>query len=426
MFRDSQGLSLKEQGAVVTTAEAQVMSTDKAEATDKVESTDQNQAPVLVEAAKTVTVEDICALSPFAAQVFERLGFASLTPVQQASLPLSLQGQNLVIQARTGSGKTLGYALPLLAHIASVSFLERTVALIVAPTRELAQQIGDVIAKIQDMFVPVVVIGGARIRDQLDSVAQDARVVVGTPGRLLDLIRRREISMSDCRFFVLDEADEMLSMGFFEEVEQILKGIPKGSHGIFTSATLTDRVLMLADKYLPRHEKVVVTEADDGVESTGEILHYYVKIGSDLLGKADAVERLMAKFKPRSLIVFCNTKSDTDFVEAVLTKRGVSLRKMNSDLTQSMREQVLQELRNGDVQVLVATDLAARGLDIDTIDLVIHYALPDNSEVYTHRSGRTGRAGRAGTSVSIIGPGDLLTLFQMRKSSTIPFQELVW
>jgi ATP-dependent RNA helicase DeaD len=274
------------------------------------------------------------------------------------------------------------------------------------------------------MFSPVIAIGGAGIDKQIKAIALDARVVVGTPGRIIDLMKRGQITLRSARFFVLDEADEMLSMGFFDEVERILREIPNGSQGIFTSATLSDRVTMLAGKYLNRYEKVIVSDFDEGENSRGKIEHFYFKVADMLLAKIDATEKVIAKFTPRSSIIFCNTKSDTDFVEVVLRKRGVNLVKINSDLPQSKRDSVLRQFRDEAIDVMVATDVAARGLDIDHVDLVIHYSLPETIESYTHRSGRTGRAGRDGISVSLVGPAELLTLFQMRKSGLVSLEEL--
>jgi ATP-dependent RNA helicase DeaD len=363
---------------------------------------------------------------PFLQASIRRLGFQSLTAVQEVALPLVLNGHSLIIQARTGSGKTLTYALPALAHLQTVLTYDRIQTLIVTPTRELAIQVQNVLKSLDADVAPVLLIGGTALRQAERSLKTDQRIVVGTPGRILDMMRRRALSLEGCRFFALDEADEMLSMGFIEEVEGILSELPRGIQGVFTSATVTGRVSVLAKKYLLRHQTVVVDTPTEDDEKGGEITHYALKVSGDLLAKPQATVKILEHFSPRSAIIFCNTKSDTEFVEAILKKRGVSARRINSDLSQSQRSKVMKDLRDGTFTVLIATDLAARGIDIDQIDLVINYSLHEQQEAYVHRTGRTGRAGRSGAAVSLIGPRDISTHHFLKKVlEGISFQDLV-
>jgi ATP-dependent RNA helicase DeaD len=376
-------------------------------------------------ATQGVPVESVLSSFPSLLEGVTRLGFTTLTAVQEQSLPLALSGHSLVIQARTGSGKTLAYALPALAHLKIGISTNRVQALLVTPTRELAVQVRDVLQQLEPRVKPVLVIGGTSIQVQEKQLASDQQVVVGTPGRILDMMRRKALVLDNCGFFALDEADEMLSLGFIEEVETILKALPGGIHGIFTSATITGRVGMLAKRYLNRHEAVVVETLAEDDYGAGDISHYVVKVPGDLLAKPKTALKVLEHFKPRSAIIFCNTKSDTEFVEAVLRKRDVKAQRINSDLSQSQRQKVMKDLRDGQFSVLIATDLAARGIDIDEIDVVINYSLHEQPETYVHRTGRTGRAGRSGAAVNLVGPRDIGTYFYLTKVlSHIEFQDL--
>ena len=343
------------------------------------------------------------------------------TEVQRRSLPVVFRGQSVIIQAQTGSGKTLVFGLPLLSHIRQ-SILESnvTLAIVLTPTRELTLQIAQVLRDICPDVDPVASIGGVEFSLQSKALKKDARIVVGTPGRVADLIRQGMIRLDDIAFFALDEADEMLSIGFLEEVETILERVPKGAQGVFTSATITPRVKMLASRFLKNPEQICVEGQALG---RGDVEHYCCRVTAGLVDKARRVIEVIEKVNPRSTIIFCNTKSDTEFVEAVLKRNGVVAERLNSDLTQAQRASLMGRLKDQTLRVVVATDLAARGIDVDQIDLVINYSLPDSAETYVHRTGRTGRAGRSGVAATILPPMDIPRLHIMQKVLNVAFRD---
>ncbi len=391
--------------------------------------------PMVETPNQMVTFKDLVPLANLK-QAIDRLGFDTPTPVQSMTLPLAFSGFDVVVQAKTGSGKTLAFALPLLAALEKGAALwslknnstEReaeckqiTMALVLTPTRELANQICEVIRSIDPQVSPVCLIGGVSIKEQLRELHNDRRVIVGTPGRVLDLLRQREISLREAQFFAVDEVDEMFSMDFSEDVENILGRIPEGRQGIFVSATVTPRVEMLAKKFLHAPRKVAV-------ESSGEDLplidHQFCPVGAELTAKVTALCDFIEVVNPRSAIIFCNTKSDTELVEVYLRRRGFDARLLNSDLNQKQRDAIVALIRAEKLHLLIGTDIAARGLDIDHIDLVVNYSLPDQHEVYIHRSGRTGRAGRAGRALTLLAPRDLLDFSELRKKLPLEFTEV--
>ncbi len=352
----------------------------------------------------------------------DKLGFHTPTDVQRLAVPPAMAGNDVVAQAQTGSGKTLAFSLPLLKRLYESSPSKKdTFALLIAPTRELALQIQQVITSLDDEIAPVLVIGGADEQKQRKALERDARVVVGTPGRLLDMIKRKVVKLRTCRYFVLDEADEMLSMGFIEDVRAILAKLPNKRQGMFVSATITPRVDMLANSFLSKAQQINVA---DFKEDKAPIEHLYCEVTGDLMAKPSALCDIIETQRPRSAIIFCNTKSDTQLVEVLLRRRGFDARRINSDLTQSQREKVIKKIRAEDLQLLVATDIAARGLDIEQIDLVVNYAIHDQPESYVHRTGRTGRAGRAGRAISLVGPRDFGAFHYLQKVVDFDFNKL--
>ena len=360
-------------------------------------------------------------------KAIDKLGYAHPTPVQAAALPLALNGKDLIAQAKTGSGKTLAYTIPLLLQLESAtksgnSSLKDTYGLVVAPTRELATQVRDVILSLAPDAAPAVVIGGASMDKQIASLKSDARIVIGTPGRILDLMRQKALKLNRCRYFVLDEADEMLSMGFLEDVRTILSRLPDRRQGMFVSATITPRVDMLANSFLTRPESIVIETPE---EDLPPIEHLFCEVGGDLMAKPSTLCDIIETYHPRSAIVFCNTKSDTTLVEALLRRRGFDARRINSDLSQAQRDRIMKKIRKQELQVLVATDIAARGLDIEQIDLVVNFSIHEQPESYVHRTGRTGRAGRKGRAISLVGPRDFGHFHHLNLMlSNIDFQKI--
>ncbi len=350
------------------------------------------------------------------------LGIVKPTPVQAAAIPLALLNKDLVVQAQTGSGKTLAFVLPILAQLReSTRNKTTTLAIIITPTRELANQVKAVVESITPDVSPACIIGGASAHAQEQQLNRDARIVVGTPGRIQDFIDQRLILLRTCKTFVLDEADEMLSMGFQEEVKAILRRLPPQRQGMLFSATMPPSVKSLAYTFLRNPESVALQTAE---EDRPKIEHIAYKVDGGVTSKASALCALLKSEKTESAIVFCNTKSDTTLVEAYLKRRGFNASKINSDLSQKERDAVLSSLRSGELKFLIATDVAARGIDIKELELVVNYSLHDEPEVYVHRTGRTGRAGASGKAVSLIGPQDFGSFYQLKRRLNVEFTEL--
>jgi ATP-dependent RNA helicase DeaD len=354
--------------------------------------------------------------------ILEKQGFTAATPVQKETIPPALEGKDLIIQAQTGSGKTLAFGIPLLLNESvKNNKADVTTALVVAPTRELACQVSGVLEKLSEDTTPVLLIGGEPLKVQRKALQHDARIVVGTPGRILDMIRQRALNLKRCGFFVLDEVDEMFSMGFFEDVRAILARLPRKRQGLFLSATVSPRVQMLAGSFLTKPENIIVDEIGKDLPP---IEHCYCNVGAEMTAKPDALADFIETMRPRSAIIFCNTKSDTELVEVYLRRRGFDARRINSDLGQSQRTKIMQKIRKQELQFLVATDIAARGLDIEQIELVVNYSLHEESDIYFHRTGRTGRAGKSGRALSLVGPQDFMAFHRLRKQTDAEFKEL--
>ncbi|MGD9947090.1 MAG: DEAD/DEAH box helicase [Desulfobulbus sp.] len=340
-------------------------------------------------------------LQPKLLEAITELGYAEPTDIQIATIPLLLSGRDLIGQAQTGTGKTAAFGLPLLQHITSPR--QGVQGLVLAPTRELAMQVAAAIqsyGKLQGISV-LAVYGGQSYQQQLRSLRQGVDVLVATPGRLLDLIRQGALALRTVHSVVLDEADEMLSMGFVEDIEQIFEQIPVERQTMLFSATISKRVLDLSARYLRDPEKVAITPK----QLTGNSIkqRYYLVNHQDKIG---ALTRLFEMETIDSAIIFVRTRIGTGELANQLTSRGFAAEALNGDLSQDARIQVLNRYRNGQVRVLVATDVAARGLDIDDISHVFNFDLPDDPEVYVHRVGRTGRAGREGIAISLLTPKD--------------------
>jgi ATP-dependent RNA helicase DeaD len=349
------------------------------------------------------------------------ISITSPTDVQALAIPAVGRGSDLIIQAKTGSGKTFAFALPLLQAIKTKKDQRGTLAIIISPTRELALQTANVITSVSSDLKPACLIGGASIGGQIKQLRDDARIVVGTPGRILDLIKQRVLILRKCAMFVLDEADEMLSMGFVEEVRAILSRLPNNRQGMFFSATITPRVKMLAQSFLKEPEIIVVGSEN---EIAHEIEHFVCKVEAGITSKANALCALLEKEDAQSAIVFCNTKSETELVEVFLKRRGFNASRINSDLTQKARDSIMKKLRSGTLRYLIATDVAARGIDLEQLELVVNYSIHEQAETYVHRTGRTGRAGRSGKAVSLVGPQDFSAFYNLKKSFPKEIKEL--
>lgn len=336
-------------------------------------------------------------LHPALLQNVEELGFTAPTPIQERALPILLEGHDLIGQAQTGTGKTAAFGLPLLNNInPSKKFVQ---ALVMAPTRELAQQVGDALVSYSgdNKGSVLVVYGGASYHQQITGIKKGAKVIVGTPGRLLDLIRQGAIKLDKLRTLVLDEADEMLSMGFIDDIKEIIEQTPESRQTMLFSATLSKRILNIANKYLKEPKSISVTPK----QMTGSTIEqrYYLVNRTD---KIAAITRLFEVEPIESALIFTRTRVSTSEVANELTSRGFGAEALSGDLSQEARTRVLSRFKKGLVKVLVATDVAARGLDIDDISHVFNFDLPEDPEVYVHRIGRTGRAGREGCAISLV------------------------
>ena len=332
-------------------------------------------------------------------QTAAELGFTAPTPIQQAVIPPIVAGRDVIGQAQTGTGKTAAYGLPLLHRLDRQQ--HGVQALVLAPTRELAIQVAAALQQYGRGFGTNVLAlyGGQSYQQQLRSLRERVEVVVGTPGRLLDLMEQGHLDLGGVRAVVLDEADEMLSMGFVEDIESILDRIPPERQTLLFSATISRRVLGLSKRYLRDPQTVSVTPE----QLTGASIEqrYYLVNPQE---KVAAITRLFEMETIDSALVFARTRLGTGELANQLSSRGFAAEPLNGDLSQDARIQVLNRFRAGQVKVLVATDVAARGLDIDDISHVFNFDLPDDPEVYVHRVGRTGRAGREGVAITLLSP----------------------
>ena len=340
------------------------------------------------------------------------LGFEAPMPVQEAVIPHQLQTeQDLVALAQTGTGKTAAYGLPLLQRISSDPALDSTLsdragegatpqAIILSPTRELCLQIADDLEAFAK-YLPTVrilpVYGGADIGPQIRALKQGVHIIVATPGRLIDLMNRGVAKLDEVHTVILDEADEMLSMGFSESIDAILEGVPAGHRTMLFSATMSKEIERIAQNYLHDARQMVVGSRNEGAENVNHI--YYMVRAND---KYLALKRVVDYYPKIYAIVFCRTRMETQEIADRLIQDGYNADALHGDLSQQQRDLTMQRFRQHRIQLLVATDVAARGLDVDDLTHVINFGMPEDIELYTHRSGRTGRAGKRGTSICIV------------------------
>lgn len=335
-------------------------------------------------------------LNPRTIRAIEEIGYVTATDIQEQAIPLLLKGKDLIGRSRTGTGKTAAFGVPAIESINSE--YRHAQVLVLAPTRELAMQISSEMKKFSRFHKGLsiaTVYGGASMSDQIKELRQ-AQVVVGTPGRLMDHIRRKTLKLKHIHMVVLDEADEMLNMGFIEDIETILSEVPEKRQTVLFSATMSAPLLKISQTFLSNPSTVDV-DSKDKSKATIEQTYYQVAHNK----KREVLTLLMHTNRQRS-IVFCNTKSMVDTLAESLRKQGFQASALHGDMTQAARSQVMQEFRRGSVQTLIATDVAARGIDVDDIDVVINYDLPQSFEYYIHRIGRTGRAGKSGLSQTLI------------------------
>ncbi|PTA69551.1 DEAD/DEAH box helicase [Deinococcus arcticus] len=354
-----------------------------------------------------------------AARLAER-GITEASPIQEASLPHTLEGRDMIGRARTGTGKTLAFALPIISKLeASRERARLPRAIVVAPTRELAKQVAEEFSKSGAHLSTVTVYGGAAYAPQENALRRGVDVVVGTPGRLIDHLERGNLDLSEVQFAVLDEADEMLSVGFADAIETILQKTPETRQTMLFSATLTGDINRLARKYL--NDPLIVDMVGEGKSQAAQTVeHLKVKVGRT---RTRVLADLLTVYNPEKAIVFTRTKREADELANELIHRGIESEALHGDLAQSQRERALGAFRSGRVGVLVATDVAARGLDIPEVDLVVQYHLPQDPESYVHRSGRTGRAGRTGTAIIMYGDRENREMMGLERVTGVRFIE---
>jgi len=354
------------------------------------------------------------------------LGYHQMTAIQVAALPLALAGADLVAQARTGSGKTAAFALPLLARLNPRDF--GTQALILCPTRELATQVAAEIrrlARYRQNIKVVTLCGGKPIGPQIGSLEHGAHVVVGTPGRIRDHLRKNTLSLDRVACLVLDEADRMLEMGFVDDMETIIQQTPAERQTLFFSATFPPDILQMSKRFQRSPQRVAVESEHQSLQIDQR---FFICQESGRLG---GLVRLLLHFQPDSAVVFCNTKQLVRDVCAELLRHGISAGALHGDMEQRDRDQVLVQFRQQACRVLVATDVAARGLDIDNLAAVVNCELPRSPEVYVHRIGRTGRAGRDGLALSLFTAQERYRVdgigeFQQREISFEAIDTIAW
>lgn len=329
----------------------------------------------------------------------EELGFSEMTEIQQESIPLLIQGHDVVGRSNTGTGKTAAFGIPAVESITELNKKNVSV-LILCPTRELAMQACEEIrkfAKYKRIVKASAVYGGASMERQIMELKRGANIVIGTPGRVMDHIRRRTLKLDNLRTVILDEADEMLNMGFREDIESILADVPKERQTVLFSATMPPEILAITEKYQRDPIQVKIKSAQKTVELIDQYW-FMTAMGR----KTDALKLLLAAYSPESAMVFCNTKKTVDELSEELIKSGIRAAGLHGDMKQAQRTQVMNSFKAKTTAVLVATDVAARGIDVSGIDAVFNYDLPQDNEYYIHRIGRTGRAGMKGSAYTLI------------------------
>ncbi len=351
-------------------------------------------------------------------QAIRERGWQHPTPVQAKAFIPAVAGKDLIVRSKTGTGKTGAFGLPILQRLTPG---ERTVkAIVLCPTRELALQVAGELSELarhRDVKVAAIY-GGASMRDQEDALEDGAAIVVGTPGRVIDHIRRGNLKLGTCSHVVLDEADEMLDQGFYEDVTRILDFLPKDRQVLLFSATVPDDIQKLIARYTTDAETILMS----GDVYTVDHIHHVRYEVSDAYPKPRNLIYVLEMEAPDNAIIFCNTRTDTSLVTAVLNNNGFDAELLNGELPQKERERVMAKIKRGEVAFMVATDLAARGIDISDLGYVINYSLPEDPAVYLHRVGRTGRIGKKGTAINLTSGRELATLTALEKKYGINFE----
>lgn len=344
-------------------------------------------------------------LSKETQQALEAMRFHEMTPIQEKAIPLLFSGKDLIGQAETGTGKTAAFAIPA---VESIDLRNKEIqVLVLCPTRELCCQVADQftqLMKFHEGFLCVPIYGGQKIEVQLKAIKQAPQVIVGTPGRLLDHVRRGSLRLRSTRMVILDEADQMLSMGFKDDIESLLGATKSRKQTVLFSATMQPEILRLAKKHQKNAEHISMKKKGE----EPKIKQIYFKL--EHKHRPEAIKRLMNFHNIHSALIFCNTRRQVDQLLRNLKDEGYSAEKLHGDLKQSRRDAVMRQFREGDIRILIATDIAARGIDVDDIEAVFNYNLPRDSQDYVHRIGRTARAGKKGIAFSFAFSGEIADL----------------
>ena len=357
------------------------------------------------------------AIHPDISKAIDELGFMAPTPVQARAIPVLQKGRDLFAQAQTGTGKTAAFAIPILEKVDPT--LKRPQALIVVPTRELALQVTREFGAIGKYIHAreAAIYGGVPYGPQERALARGATIVVGTPGRLLDHIERGTLDLAGVSVVILDEADRLLDMGFAPEVRRLLRRCPEKRQTALFSATLIADVRELAQRFTHDAVQVAIEPEQQNIDSVEQV---YVEVLEH--DKVRALEELLRRYETDQVLVFRHTKRGVDDLEDNLRRRKHDVAAIHGDMTQRERERTLQRFREGDLHVLIATNVAARGLHIEDISHVVNYDLPEDADVFTHRVGRTGRAGKTGVAVTFVGEWDFDQFDQLRAKAGVPFR----
>jgi len=354
-------------------------------------------------------------LSPRMLRGIRDMGYEEPTPIQLAAIPAILAGRDITGQAQTGTGKTAAFAIPAIERLDKKN--RHTQVLILSPTRELAIQTAEEVARLARYFTGVSVLpvyGGQPIERQLRSLSSGVMIVVGTPGRLLDHMRRGTLNLSSVSFVVLDEADQMLDMGFLPDIGTILAKTPENRQTVLFSATMPGPILAISKRFQKDPEFIKISRKDLTVPQVEQL---YLEVHSR--DKLDVLCRVLDRYDPKLTLIFCNTKRRVDQVTKRLRARGIRAEGLHGDLKQSRRDRVMTGFRNGTVDLLVASDVAARGIDVQNVDLVINYDVPQDVEYYVHRIGRTARAGKTGRSITFTGPDEIYRLRAIQRFAPV-------
>lgn len=374
---------------------------------DNMENTETNE----VQEEANVNLFENLDLSKELKKALNDMEFVEMTAIQSQSIPAMIAGNDIVAQAPTGTGKTCSFGIPV---VENTDTSERNVtSLILAPTRELALQIANELIRLTKYKKSIriaVVYGGQNIDRQILALKRKPQIIVATPGRLMDHMRRKTIKLDHLKTLVLDEADEMLDMGFREDIDEILQSVPEERQTVLFSATMSREILDITKKYLKDPVKIKTTKSEVTVSS---VKQYYLEVSPD--NKTDVLARLIDVNDFKLSMVFCNTKKKVDELAHDLTVRGYNAMGLHGDMKQSQRDRVMREFKNGNIETLIATDVAARGIDIKDIDVVFNYDLPDDMEYYVHRIGRTGRANREGVSYSLVSRREMYRLHEIMR-----------